>query len=331
MIWYKEKNPEIIVSTRVRLARNLADFPFPNALLNKKEVTDKIKAAIFNSNSTLSSDFEDADFESISSAERIRLSEKHLVSPEMANKKDSACLINKDKTMSIMIMEEDHIREQVILGGYKLDEAYDICNKVDDVLSENLEFAFNENLGYLTACPTNIGTGMRASVMMHLPALSLTGKMDRIISSARNVGITVRGFYGEGTKADGYFYQISNTITTGASETEIIQRVKNVVDQILNFEKESREKILKDNKNEIEDRVYRSYGALKYARKISSDEAIKLISDVLLGKNMGIIKEESVIPIMELIVGISPAHIGQNELTADERDLSRSEMIRNNI
>lgn len=330
MIWYKEQNPEIVISTRIRLARNLKDVPFPHMLRSKEEISNKIKDAVFNSGSTLATDFEDVNLDKISDVEKKKLSEAHLLSRQMLTGANHHCLINKDKTMSLMIMEEDHIRQQVILGGYKLDEAYEICNKVDDVLSENLDFAFDEKLGYLTACPTNVGTGLRASVMLHLPALSMTGRIDRIVQSAGNVGIAVRGYDGEGSKAEGFFYQISNQITMGATEHEIIDRVKNVTDQIISFEKEARESILKNNKTELEDRVWRSYGVLKYARKITSKEATSMLSDVLTGINMGIIKTETSLTPMELIVGAQPAGIG-TDISPDERDIKRAEFIRNNL
>lgn len=330
MIWYKEQNPEIVISTRIRLARNLKDIPFPHMLKNKEDISNKIKDAVFNSGSTLAKDFEDVNLDKIPDGEKKKLSEAHLLSRQMLAGGNHHCLINKDKTMSLMIMEEDHIRQQVILGGYKLEEAYEICNKVDDVLSENLDFAFDEKLGYLTACPTNVGTGLRASVMLHLPALSMTGKIDRIVQSAGNVGIAVRGYDGEGSKAEGFFYQISNQITMGATEREIIDRVKNVTDQIISFEKEARESILKNNKAEIEDRVWRSYGILKYARKVTSKEATSMLSDVLTGINMGIIKTETSPSLMELIVGAQPAGIG-TDISPEERDIKRAEFIRNNL
>ncbi len=330
MIWYKEQNPEIVISTRIRLARNLKDIPFPHMLKNKEDISNKIKDAVFNSGSTLAKDFEDVNLDKIPDGEKKKLSEAHLLSRQMLAGGNHHCLVNKDKTMSLMIMEEDHIRQQVILGGYMLEEAYEICNKVDDVLSENLDFAFDEKLGYLTACPTNVGTGLRASVMLHLPALSMTGKIDRIVQSAGNVGIAVRGYDGEGSKAEGFFYQISNQITMGATEREIIDRVKNVTDQIISFEKEARESILKNNKAEIEDRVWRSYGILKYARKVTSKEATSMLSDVLTGINMGIIKTETSPSLMELIVGAQPAGIG-TDISPEERDIKRAEFIRNNL
>ncbi len=331
MIWYKNDNPEIVVSTRVRLARNLKGIPFPERLKDKEEYIKKIKDAVFLSNSTLSSDFTDVKLENLSDKEKLSMVEKHLISSQMLRGGKCDCLINKDNTMSLMIMEEDHIREQVILGGYKPDEAYEICNRVDDVLSESLNFAFDEKLGYLTACPTNVGTGLRVSVMLHLPALTLTGRIGKLMNSAANVGIAVRGYYGEGTQAEGCFYQISNQITMGVSEKEIISRVKNVTDQIVAYEKEARDELLKQKKFEIEDRVWRAYGTLKYSRIISSKEVISHLSDVLLGINLGIITVDTKIPVMELIVKAQPGNLGDTNMSASERDVKRARFIRESI
>ncbi len=331
MIWYKQDDPEIVISTRIRLARNLKGVPFPNRLQDKEKVINKIKDAVFSSNSTLSDDFKDIHLSGLSANEKNRLAENHLISRQMTEPGVHECLINSDETMSLMIMEEDHIREQVILSGYRLDEAYGICDKVDDVLSESLEFAFDEDIGYLTACPTNVGTGLRASVMLHLPALSLTRRIDRIIESANNIGIAVRGYYGEGSKADGFFYQISNQITTGASESEIIDSVKNVTNQIIDLEKGARQQLEKEDKDRLEDKIYRSFGLLRYARKISSGEAISLLSDVLLGRNLGIIKEKGNMQPMELIVCSAPAHIDDGSMTPGQRDIKRAGLIRDNI
>lgn len=330
MIWYKQENPDIVISTRVRLARNLQGIPFPERLQNKKEIIDKIKDAVFSSNSTLASDFNDLDINNLTVPQKQVIVDKHLMSRQML-KTEGDCLVNKDETMSIMIMEEDHIREQVILDGFKLEQAYEICNKVDDVLSESLNFAFDEKIGYLTACPTNTGTGLRVSVMLHLPGLSITGKMNRIVNSAANIGIAVRGYYGEGSQAEGYFYQISNQITMGIDEMEILERVKNVTNQIIAFEKESREELKKNNGNKLEDKLWRSYGTLKYARSLSSKEGISLLSDVLMGQNMEIITDKAKISPLELIVNMQPSIIGESVLTPEERDKKRAEYIRNNI
>ncbi len=333
MIWYKEKNnDDIIVSTRVRLARNLDKYPFP-ALLSedgRKKVTEKIKSAVLGSNSTLASDFDYIQMSDLPDNKREELAEKHLISLEMAQSKNGSVLINKEENMSIMLMEEDHIRIQIIMGGAKLKEAWDLANKVDDVIEENTDYAFSEEFGYLTACPTNTGTGMRASIMMHLPALTVTNNMSKIISSASALGLTVRGLYGEGSKAYGCLYQVSNQVTLGISETEILEQLENVVNQIVKHERDARES-LKKNESYC-DKLWRSYGVLKYARSVSSQEAKALISDVILGKNLGIIDTKGKIPETELMVESEPALImaGEN-LSPEARDKKRAEFIRNNI
>jgi len=329
MIWYENNENDIIISTRIRLARNIAGIPFPNALSDKTKICEKIKSAISDGGSTLAGDFTYISLDSLSDIEKEALAEEHLISREMLSGTQKAVMISSDRTMSIMLMEEDHIRLQIIKDGLCLDGAYSIADKVDDVLEERLEFAFDEEWGYLTACPTNTGTGMRASVMMHLPALGLTGNIQKVIASANSIGITVRGLYGEGSKSYGNMYQISNSITEGSNEREIIDKLKNVVNQIYELEKNAREHISKDEN--VSDKLYRSYGTLKYARKISSNEAKALLSDVLLGKNMGIIKEKGE-SVLILMVKSEPALLsGKDKLTPDERDVKRAEFIRENI
>ena len=335
MIWYKENNDGIIISTRIRLARNLEKYPFPATMTKEhsNEAVKEIEDAILNSNSTLSNIFTVYHIGEINDVEKHMLYEKHLISPDMLNKPFGSVMVSKDDSMSLMLMEEDHMRLQIIMGGLKLDEAYETASRVDDVIDEQVKYAFDKDFGYLTSCPTNTGTGLRASVMMHLPALTLTDNMSRIITSAGNLGIAVRGLYGEGSKAYGNLYQISNQVTLGMSEKEIIEKIKNIVNQIAEHEKEAREKIYKNNKNIIEDKVYRAYGTLKYARSISSQEAKTLISEVILGKNMGIIPDidENLI---ELLISTEPAfieHSANKRLTPQERDLKRAELIREKI
>ncbi len=332
MIWYKEKNDnDIMVSTRIRLARNLNKFPFPAALdaEGRKKVTDEIRNAVLGSNSTLSKEFSWMPMNELSKEKRQELAEKHLISLQMANDERGSVLVNNDETMSIMLMEEDHIRLQVIMGGFKLKEAWDTASRVDDVIEESTEYAFSEEFGYLTACPTNTGTGMRASVMMHLPALTITNNINKIISSASALGLTVRGLYGEGSKAYGGLYQISNQVTLGISEEEIIAKLENIAGQIEKHEKDARES-LKENHG-LADKLWRSYGTLKYARSVSSGEAKALLSDVILGKNLGIIDTKGKIPLMQLMVETEPALIMAGEsLTPDERDRKRAELLRDN-
>ncbi len=333
MIWYKNNDAEdIVVSTRVRLARNIDKYPFPKSLNEKGrgEVCKEIENAVIGSNSTLSKEFSMMKMSEKKPWERQLLAEKHLISLDMAEKNGGSVLISKDENMSIMLLEEDHLRIQVILPGAKLDEAFSLADKVDDVIEESVNYAFSEEFGYLTACPTNTGTGMRASVMMHLPALTMTNNINRIISSAASLGLTVRGLYGEGSKAYGSLYQISNQVTLGISEAEIIEKLKNIAGQIKKYELDAREGL--KNNEELADKLWRSYGTLKYARSMSSGEAKALLSDVILGKNLGIIDSKGNISAIELMVETEPAFIMSGEnLSPSERDKKRAELIRKSI
>lgn len=334
MIWYKDYKDGIIVSTRIRLARNLDKIPFPAKLSDteKTKIKAELEKSITESNSTLSKDFDLINLDDVPDTKKAVMVEEHLISPQMTKGTQKSVLINKDKNMSIMLMEEDHIRLQVIMAGDELDKAYDLADKVDNVMEEKLTYAFREDFGYLTACPTNVGTGMRASVMMHLPALVMTGYISRVLQSFTGMGIAVRGLYGEGTNAEGAMYQISNSATLGMSEREIIDKLKSVVTRIMHLEAEMRAKLLKENPDTLRDRIMRSYGVLKFAHKITSSEAKTLLSDCLLGLDMGIIKEAGKISPIELMVIISPSAIaGENTVTADERDIKRAELIRKNI
>lgn len=329
MIWYKNTD-DIVISSRIRLARNLSGTPFPNALKNKKDVCEKIKNSI--QQTVLMNEFKEYNFDEIKQSTKNALAEEHLISIEMTDGEHKCTLINNNKTTSLMIMEEDHIRLQVILGGYKLDEALTEADRIDDIMQESLDFAFDEELGFLTSCPTNTGTGLRASVMLHLPALSITKNISRITASAGKLGIAVRGFYGEGSEASGSFYQISNQITAGESESDIIKRVQNIVDRIINLEKQARENLMKNEETNFLEKLYRSYGILKYTHSISSLEAKTYLSDVLLGQNMGIIKEKGILSPMECIIRTEPAMLsGSENLSPQERDIKRAEIIRNNI
>ncbi len=335
MLWYEKQNSDIAVSTRIRLARNLKNVPFPNAMTadEKKKTVKKIADSILNGNSVLAKDFELVELDFLAPLDRQLLAEQHLISPAMLEGSGHAVLLNKDRTISIMLMEEDHIRLQTILPGFDLNEAWNLANKVDDVIEENLEYAFDSEFGYLTSCPTNTGTGLRASVMLHLPALEMTNQLQRIVNSSTKLGIAVRGLYGEGTEIQGSLLQFSNQITMGASENEIIAKLENIVNQIINHEKDAREHLKKNNYDALADKLWRSYGTLKYARSITSAEAKELLSDVRLAQNMGIITD-SKINTTELEVDTEPASImkqaGKN-LNPAERDKQRAEIIRNRV
>lgn len=335
MIWYEQKNDnDIMVSTRVRIARNLKKYPFPTRITKDaaKGVTDDVRAAIFESNSAISKDFEFFDIASINPIEAEALKEKHFISPALVNRGFGSVMINKDQTTSIMINEEDHVRIQVILPGCDLEKAAKEANLIDDLIEENTEYAFDEELGYLTACPSNVGTGLRASVMMHLPALTLTREMSKIITSAGGLGIAIRGIYGEGSDCMGNLYQISNQVTMGCSEDELISKVENIAKQIEGYEQEARKNLQKNNEVALSDKVWRSYGALKYCRSIASKEAKALISDVVLGKSLGIIDKEIKVPLFELMVKTEPALISNGgEMSATVRDQRRADLIRESM
>lgn len=328
MIWYKNNNEDIVISTRIRLARNLENTPFPAALKDKASVVEKIKDAVINSNSTLAADFEYIDLDKLSENERLKLCEEHLISSEMIQGTGKSVLINKDKTMSIMLMEEDHIRIQIIEASNKLIEAYETASKVDDVIEESLTYAFDDEFGYLTACPTNTGTGLRASLMLHLPALTITDNIGKILSSVSSMGIAVRGLYGEGTKAYGNLYQISNQVTLGVSEKEIMEKLNNVVNQIVEAEQKTRKALLEKNEDFIRNKIMRSYGVLKYAYTIDTSEARALLSDIMLGQSLGIIPQTKVSPV-ECMINVTPSVIGGNNPA--DRDKRRAKYLNDNI
>jgi len=330
MLWYEENNSKIAQSTRIRLARNLSGMSFPQNMDKdkKREVLNKIKDDILNGNSAL--EFSYYDMEKLPDIERLVLCEKHLISREMSQSDAGGVLVDKSQNMSIMLMEEDHIRLQIIKSGLCLDEAYSLANKVDDVISETVKYAFDEDFGYLTSCPTNTGTGMRASVMLHLPALVMTNKIESILHSASSMGITVRGFYGEGSKSIGSLYQFSNRVTLGADENEICDKLNAVVKQIIDKEQAVRDYLKSNNYEELSDRLWRSYGILRYARNISSEEAKNRLSDVKLGIDMGIIDDTGINP-MKISVITEPGFVIQSagkNLAPQARDKKRADIIR---
>lgn len=328
MIWYKDNQGDIVISTRIRLARNIKGFLFPHMLKDKSKVTNKIKDSILSSNSTLSKVFEFAEIDALPLQKTDALKEEHLISPDLQKGKGQSVLISEDKTMSIMLMEEDHIRLQIIEKGLCLADAYKTASRVDDIIEESIEYAFDPQFGYLTACPTNTGTGMRASVMMHLPALTDTENITRIIHQASALGIEVRGMYGEGTKAYGNLYQISNRSTLGQSEEEIIKKVEDIASQIVEAEKKARALLCEKKPDYLRDKIMRSYGIAKYAHIMTSEEAKTILSDIILGQNLGYIPKSKISPI-EMLIGISPAFANSN--SAKERDRNRAEYLRDNL
>ncbi|MFH0913115.1 MAG: protein arginine kinase [Candidatus Omnitrophota bacterium] len=335
--WLKDTGPhsDIVISSRIRLARNLDKFSFPH-WANKKqsgEALEIIERAL-------------ADIESLKKAAFFRLSdldsidkqllvERHLMSLEHARKTDhKAVIVDEEEKISVMINEEDHLRIQYMQSGFNLLGAWNSINKIDDSLSNALNFAFSVDWGYLTACPTNTGTGMRGSVMLHLPALVMAGQINRVLAAIAKLSFTTRGLYGEGTQASGNFFQISNQVSLGHSEGEIIEDINAIINQIISQERQAREAMLTKSRATLEDRINRSLGILKSAHIITSQETIELLSMARLGCDLGMIKEFNRRTVNELFITIQPAHLQRLEnkkLSAEERDVKRAELIKSKL
>lgn len=335
--WLKGTGPhsDIVISCRIRLARNLSKFPFPHWADKKqgeeafqqiaaaREAVDYLKKTTF---------FELAKLDAV---DKQFLVERHLMSQEHAQKTDhKAVMIDDEEIIAIMVNEEDHLRIQVMQSGFNLYEAWNIINKIDDALAKEVSFAFLPEWGYLTACPTNTGTGMRGSVMLHLPALVMTRQINRVLAAIAKLSFTTRGLYGEGTQASGNFFQISNQVSLGHSEEEIIENINGLIRQIIDQENQAREALVSHNKPILEDRIKRSFGILKNAYIISSQETIELLSMVRLGCDLGIVKDIDRRTVNELFIITQPAHLQKLEnkkLSAQERDIKRAELIRSKL
>lgn len=332
-----EEGPEsdIVMSTRVRLARNLKNFTFPPLL--KREEAVEIMELLEGKLESLKNDnqMELLVMDEMKPLEKLMLVEKHLISPYLAEHAHyGLTLLSQDEKISIMINEEDHLRIQCILSGLQLSEALDKANVLDDTIENQLDYAFDEKRGYLTSCPTNVGTGLRASVMMHLPGLVLTQRMNRIIPAINRLGLVVRGMYGEGSEALGNIFQISNQITLGKSESDIVEDLKSVVQQIITQERLAREALVKTSNIQLEDRVFRSLGLLSTARIMESKEAATCLSDLRLGIDLGYIKEISKTILNELMILTQPGFLQQyagGVLRPQERDYRRAAFIRDRL
>lgn len=336
--WLTEEGPnsDIVISSRIRLARNAVDLAFPS-VFNKAEaekILNKVKEVVERSQET-SLKLELLELGSLTSNEREILVEKHLISPKQANNLDvGALVINQDESLSIMVNEEDHLRFQSILPGLSLNEAWELANRADDFFEEIITYAFSEEKGYLTCCPTNVGTGLRASVMVHLPGLVMSNQISSILRTLPQLGLTVRGLYGEGTDVAGDIFQISNQVTLGNSEEELIGNINLVIGQIMDKELLAREKIYKENKFTLEDKIFRSLGLMRYARVLNSVDALNLISNVRLGVSLNIIKDTSLSQQKELMVLTRPAlleRICQDEFDVKLLDVYRAKLCRESL
>ncbi|MBS2967303.1 protein arginine kinase [Metabacillus sp. KIGAM252] len=337
--WMSQEGPDsdIVLSSRVRLARNIEQFRFPT-LASEEEFQNILKL--------FEEQFSDQTFPDIGSFVLLKMSElepvqkrvlveKHLISPSLADDSSfSGCLLSVNEEVSIMVNEEDHIRIQCLFPGLQVKEALEVAGKLDDWIEKEVDYAFDENRGYLTSCPTNVGTGMRASVMMHLPALALTKQMNRIVPAINQLGLVVRGIYGEGSEALGNLFQISNQITLGKSEEDIAEDLLSVVQQLIAQERSAREAVLQASKIQLEDRIYRSYGILANSRIIESKETARCLSDVRLGIDIGLIQNVSKNILNELMILTQPGFLQQYSgtgLTPDERDIRRAALIRERL
>ncbi|HEY4600407.1 MAG TPA: protein arginine kinase [Cerasibacillus sp.] len=336
--WMLEDGPDhdIVLSSRIRLARNLADHKFP-VIAPSEELNDvknffekEYNQASFEGSGPL----QFVPVQDLSTIEKMVLVEKHLISPLLTKKFNTAAsLISPDEQISIMINEEDHLRIQLYYSGFQLQDALTKAFEVDDWIEDKVNYAFDEKRGYLTSCPTNVGTGMRASVMMHLPALVITKQLNRMIPAINHLGVVVRGIYGEGSEALGHLFQISNQITLGKSENNIIEDLQGVVRQLIEHERHARNKLLKELGTGLEDRIFRSLGALKYSRIMDTKEMATRLSHVRLGVDLELINLPRHI-LTELTVLTQPGFLQyhtQKTLTPRERDVLRASVIREKL
>jgi protein arginine kinase len=334
--WMKGEGPEsdIVISSRIRIARNIKDYPYPMLATSpqSKEVLDQVSAVLENEDLETISRFSLIELSELTELEKMVLVEKHLISPNLANEsRNGAVILSDNESISIMVNEEDHIRIQCLCPGFQVKEVWDLANQIDDIFESHLDYGYDEKRGYLTSCPTNVGTGIRASVMMHLPALVISQQINRILSAVTQVGLTVRGLYGEGSEALGNLFQISNQITLGQSEEEIIDNLHSVARQIIEHERAARQKLMAESRMRIVDRVNRSLGILSYAEIMDSKEAAQRLSDVRLGIDIGVIQYLSSNILNELLVMTQPGFLQQHageSLTAEERDIRRAQLIR---
>jgi len=336
--WLRGSGPEsdIVISSRVRLARNLGRVPFLTRATDQQrtEVHEAIRRALRKLGLAENGHCY-VDLAKSNELTSRFLLERHLISRELANGSGGrGVLFNRSEMLAVMVNEEDHLRIQAIRAGFAVDDAFEDIHAIDKRLDDELEFAFSEEFGYLTACPTNVGTGMRASVMLHLPALVFTKQIDKVFASVTKIHLAVRGFYGEGTQASGDFYQISNQVTLGISEEEILDLLDRVVPRIVTYEREVREHLLSKERLGLEDRVWRAFGVLKAARSISSEETMDLLSSVRLGVNLGILRDVEISTVNELFILTQPAHLQRLEkrdLEPEERDATRARFIRSQL
>lgn len=338
--WLRGDGPmsEIVISSRIRLARNLAGHNFLSRCTRTQRngLEQKSRNAILAGAPKFANKLFYVDLAEAPELDRQLLVERHLISKPHATAEGSrGVAVGDDESVSIMVNEEDHLRIQVLRSGLQLEEAWDQINKIDDHLESTLDFAFHPRFGYLTACPTNVGTGIRVSVMLHLPALKLTGEIEKVFRAAKDMRLAVRGLYGEGTEATGDFYQISNQTTLGKVEEDIIQDFKHVViPKIIDYEHHARRTLLADRTVALDDKVFRALGLLRSARMLTSEEVLFLLSHLRMGVNLGRIKDIEIRMLNELLLMTQPAHLQKmlgKKVEGDTRRAARADFIRSKL
>ncbi len=328
--WLEENAPEsdVVVSTRIRLARNLAGIPFPSRMTKPGDLE---KVHEFAKKSLLKSPgFKYQRLSDMSEISKRALIERNIISPDLARSSVGGLITSGDESISVMIMEEDHYRLQSLKSGLSLKSAYSEADMLDNMLSDGVDYAFDEALGFLTSCPTNVGTGLRASLMLHLPALTAAKGMQRIISMVGKIGMTVRGAFGEGSAASGAFYQISNQITLGITEKEILTKLLSTANKVIDFERNTRKELYSNLGVTLEDKVWRAIGILRNARKMSDAEAQKLISDVAFGTSLGIVPGFTASSLYKVMMDTRPAIIAEKNdgQQPQHRDILRANVLR---
>ena len=323
---------DVVITSRVRLARNLCNFAFPGRATSaqKREVLSRCRAAVLKLSEMDGGSFHEMD--ELNKLEKQVLVERHLISRELTEVDRAGIAISEDLSSSIMINEEDHLRMQVLLPGFSLEKTWDIMTEIDTSLEESLDFAFADKLGYLTACPTNLGTGLRASMMLHLPGLVMANQMEKVVRAVNQLGIAVRGLYGESSEASGSLFQISNQQTLGEEEGTIITRLNNVLATIIEHETNARHKLVETSQDRIFDKIGRAFGILQNGHLLSSNESMNSLSLVRLGLDLGLLPLEHRTLLDRLFIESQPGHVqiaaGQ-EISPDERDRHRATQIRN--
>jgi protein arginine kinase len=337
VVWLSGQGEEtdIVLSTRLRLARNLQGFPFKGRITPEEENRLEAFLAPKVVDPRIGVNMLYAKLTDMDELERLLLLENHLISIEHFNAKGPrGVAFNPTGSVSIMVNEEDHLRMQVIASGLALEEEWNRINAIDDLLSESLTYSFNPSYGFLTSCPTNVGTGLRVSVMLHLPALVLSKHIEKVFNAVSQVSLAVRGFFGEGSQAIGDFYQISNQITLGMTPEEIIDSLSKVLPKIIEYEREVRRALRNDDRKVLDDKVWRAIGMLRAARSISSEETLTLLSSVRLGVNMNIFDDVPLETVNRLLLEVQPGHLQKIEgrtLKAEERDIIRANLLRSKL